>query len=105
MLSLIISNSCRKENFKEPQDPYENERLDANHAAIRFGEGTNAIEVCTNYENIDTTANGNLRIRGTLFNVNEKYGPIKISQGDFLLLKGTFTKKSVTDLPGYGRYP
>ena len=105
LVSILVSNSCRKETFKEPQDPYEDERLDADHARILFGEGPNAIEVCTNFENIDTTNNGNLRIRGTLFNVHDKYGPVKITQGDFLLLKGTFTEGSAYDHSEYGRLP
>jgi len=103
--SLLISNSCRKESFEEPQDPYENERLDAKHASIIFGEGPNALEICTNYENIDTTEKGNLRIRGTLYHVNSKYGPVKITQGDFLLLKGSFTTTSTVSYGNYKELP
>ncbi len=88
IMVMITTNSCHKEVFEEPQDPFENERLHTDYVEIRFGgEGENGYFLKTNRENVDTTENKNLRIRGTLFYDNPVYGPTKVTSGDFLFFK------------------
>jgi len=88
----IITAGCRKDIYEEPPDPYENERLQSNHTDIQFGNGANAYFLKTNTDNLDTTENKNLRIRGTLFHDNPIYGPARITKGDFLLFRGAVEK-------------
>lgn len=101
---LIISTlaSCRKEEFIEPPDPYELEMLNEEHTAIQFNDD---LLLYTNTDNIDTTDNGNIRIRGTLFVENEDYGVIKHISGDFILLQGSDANKATYYTEEHGDLP
>ena len=88
ILFLISLTGCRKENFVEPPDPFQNQELEANPNIIILGQGNEAIRLKTNRANVIQTDNG-LRIKGTLFVENEKYGDMPFSTGDFELIKNS----------------
>lgn len=84
MLSVFTFVQCTKENFVEPDDPFEVERLDPDPEVIILGEGENALTLKTNRDNI-TDSDAGIRIKGGLFAENEMYGNLRITNGDFEL--------------------
>ncbi|MBU0472537.1 MAG: hypothetical protein KKF62_00080 [Bacteroidetes bacterium] len=100
LLSItIIAVQCTKENFVEPPDPFEIQKLDPNPEVLTLGEGKNAITLKTNQTNIINTKNGK-RIKGSLYVENEKYGDIRLSNGDFELIEDSSTGLYFTGFKG-----
>jgi hypothetical protein len=99
ILSFLVG--CRKENFLEPVDPFVNQELEANPKVITIGEGINALKLKTNQANVIKTETG-IRIKGSLFVENSKYGDIPLSTGDFELVKDN-TKNIYTTITGYSK--
>lgn len=81
-ISTFVIVQCTKENFTEPQDPFEFQRLDPNPANIILGEGASALLVKTNEGNIVETETG-LRVKGSIYIENKIYGDILLTSGDF----------------------
>lgn len=88
VLIIIISFlvGCVKENFVEPVDPFEDQELAANPEVFTIGQGSSALKLKTNPANVLQTENG-VRIKGTVFVQNSKYGDMPLSTGDFELVK------------------
>lgn len=109
---IFVTTGCRKDVYEEPQDPYEKERLNADHINIIFGDPQTGYIIKTNKENVEITENGNVRIRGTLYTDNEAFGPMKLTSGDFMFFKGigntpksTYIHEKYGELPVYeGKY-
>jgi hypothetical protein len=104
----MFSYSCQKENFVEPIDPFEYQQLNANPSIIKIGEGANALTLKTNPANVIQTENG-IRVKGSLYVANSKYGDMPLTTGDFELIKseGTTSYKTLTgfskiDIPHEG---
>ena len=89
----LITVQCTKENFTEPIDPFEIQRLDPNPKIFTLGEGNNAVTLKANEGSVIETKNGK-RIKGSLYIENEKYGDIRLSNGDFELLEDTSLAKT-----------
>ena len=85
LLLMLVIVGCRKENFVEPVDPFETQRLDPDPEILTLGSGSNAISLKTNRENITETDNG-IRIKGSVFIANSEFGDIRLTNGDFELL-------------------
>ncbi len=92
ILTLTLWFGCRKENFVEPPDPFASQELEANPDVITLGQGANALKLKTNQANVIETKNG-LRIKGTLYIENDKYGDMPFSTGDFELTKDSTLAK------------
>ncbi len=93
---LLISftlNTCTKENFTEPPDPFEVQQLDPNPQVITLGEGNNALTLKTNQDNVSNVGQST-RVKGSLFVKNDKYGDIRISNGDFELTNNGLNKNT-----------
>lgn len=86
VLTLIAFSitQCTKENFIEPPDPFEPQKLDANPEVFSLGSGSNALTLKTNSENILKTDYG-YKVKGSIFIENNKYGDIRLTNGDFEL--------------------
>jgi len=85
VLLAIVLGTCTKENFVEPQDPFEVQRLEPNPTEIQLGSGKNALVIKTNKSNIVETENG-IRVKGSIYAQNETYGDVRVSTGDFELV-------------------
>ncbi len=92
---------CRKENFVEPPDPFASQELEADPDVIVLGQGSNALKLKTNHANVFQTKDG-LRIKGTLYVENNKYGDMPFSTGDFELIKDS-TGKFFKNITGFSR--
>ncbi len=79
---------CVKENFVEPVDPFEQQKLEPDAQVITLGSGANALKLKTNQANIIQTEYG-IKIKGSLYMVNSKYGDMALTSGDFDLIKDT----------------
>ncbi len=88
ILLVTLWLGCRKANFVEPPDPFAPQQLEANPDIVTLGQGPNALVVKTNHANILQTQNG-IRVKGTLFIQNNKYGDMPLTSGDFELVKDT----------------
>lgn len=98
IVTVILSSSllivqCTKENFTEPIDPFEIQRLDPNPTTLTLGTGDNALTLKANDASVSTTPNGK-RIKGSLYIANGKYGDIRLSNGDFELTEDTSLSKA-----------
>ena len=85
VLLAVVLGTCTKDNFVEPQDPFEVQRLEPNPEEIQLGSGDNALVIKTNQSNIIETETG-IRVKGSIFAQNEKYGDVRVSTGDFELI-------------------
>ncbi|MHB8843083.1 MAG: hypothetical protein ACYC56_15060, partial [Candidatus Aquicultor sp.] len=92
---------CTKENFVEPVDPFVDQELVANPEVFTVGEGSNALKIKTNPANVVTTENG-VRIKGSIFVENSKYGDMPLSTGDFELVK-TGTNNFYSNITGFSK--
>ncbi|MCX6149642.1 MAG: hypothetical protein NTX22_03855 [Ignavibacteriales bacterium] len=88
IILISLWGGCVKENFVEPKDPFEQQQLNPDARVITLGSGKSALTLKTNPENIIETENG-IRIKGSLFIANTKYGDMPLSTGDFSLFKDT----------------
>ncbi len=108
ILAISLWFGCRKENFVEPPDPFATQELEANPDVITLGEGNSALKIKTNQANVIETKDG-LRIKGSVYIENDKYGDMPFSTGDFELVKDsignfykTITGFSRVELPKEG---
>ena len=103
VLIIFISMwaGCAKENFIEPPDPFAVQELEANPNVITLGHGANSLKLKTNQKNIVETKDG-LRIKGSIFIENSKYGDMPLSTGDFELIKDSANGSSYT-IKGFSR--
>ncbi|MBU1681127.1 MAG: hypothetical protein KKD86_20090, partial [Bacteroidetes bacterium] len=90
-LIFIFGTSCQ-EKFVEPLDPFDKQRLEKDPAVINFGSGTSALRIKTNKTNIVEFPEG-IRIKGSVFTEHERYGDIRLTNGDFVLLKDAAVRK------------
>ena len=98
-LLLMFNSGCLKDNFVEPQNPFVTERLDPNPAVFQFGTGDSAMIIKTNRSNVQETPDG-IRIKGSIYSENERYGDMHLTNGDIFLLKNsTLNKKDIINLP------
>ncbi|MCK5820626.1 MAG: hypothetical protein KAH17_02025 [Bacteroidales bacterium] len=104
ILTLIISG-CLKDEFKEPPDPFEIQRLEEGFVGFQFGNGADSFKILTNHENVTITDKGNIRIRGTLFADRDTLAPVRLSQGDFILLKNMGSGQETANIDGIGDVP
>jgi len=102
---LLFFSSCVKNEFIEPPDPFEIQRLEEGYVGFSFGNGVDSFKILTNQENIEITEKGNVRIRGTIFAERETLAPIKLSQGDFILLKNPQPNQKSANIDGVGDVP
>lgn len=86
IFSFLIG--CTKENFVEPVDPFVDQNLESNPDVFTIGQGSSALKIKTNPANVINTENG-VRIKGTIFVENSKYGDMPLSTGDFELVKNS----------------
>ncbi len=105
LISMFILTSCRKENFVDPPDPFEPQRLEEGYLTFEFVNGIDSFRILTNKENVTLTDKGNVRIRGTIFADRDTLAPVKLSQGDFILLKGNCGQVKTATIDGYGELP
>lgn len=103
ILIIIISFllGCRKDNFVEPTDPFENQELEAVPEIITIGEGNNALKLKANHASVIRTETG-LRIKGSVFVENSKYGDMPLSTGDFELVKDG-AQNSYKNITGFSK--
>jgi len=107
ILVVSFTIGCTKENFVEPPDPFETQTLEPEPQTIILGEGDEALVLKTNHANVIETAEG-IRIKGSLFVDNPKYGDIRITNGDFEILKNEagnyydMTGYAISELPREG---
>ncbi len=85
VLLAIVLDTCTKENFVEPQDPFEVQRLEPEPGEFKLGSGDNALIMRTNKSNIIETETG-IRVKGSIFASNETYGDVRVTTGDFELV-------------------
>ncbi|MCF6268540.1 MAG: hypothetical protein L3J41_02385 [Melioribacteraceae bacterium] len=97
-ISLVLVQ-CTKENFVEPIDPFEVQKLEPNPEVFQLGEGANALILKANKGSVIETANGK-KIKGSLYVENEKYGDIRLSNGDFELIEDSSTGLYFTGFKG-----
>lgn len=98
IISLVVIQ-CTKENFVEPIDPFEIKNLEPNPETFRLGEGDNALTLKANKGSVVETENGK-RIKGSLYVENNKYGDIRLSNGDFELIEDSSTGLFFTGFKG-----
>lgn len=96
--------SCVENIFVPPPDLFVKQRLEPNPRSITFGSGSNALIIKTNKANVTDTEHG-IRIRGSLFIQNKKYGDIRLTSGDFVLLKASSKNLGKYFSPEYGELP
>ena len=104
LLTLLISG-CVKDNFTEPPDPFIKQRLEEGHVSFQFGNGVDSFKILTNSENVTFTDKGNIRIRGSIFADRDTLAPVRLSQGDFILLKNVGSNQKSVYLEEYGELP
>lgn len=104
-LILMLAWACQTENFTEPPDPFEVQRLEDGNVAFQFGEGPGSFRIRTNAQNVTVTDKGNIRIRGTLFADRSNQAPVKFSQGDFILIKNAEPSMKSAHIDGIGDVP
>lgn len=102
---IIVFSSCQKDNFVDPPDPFEIQRLEEGYTSFEFIKGDNSFKILTNHENITVTEKGNYRIRGTIFADRGDAAPVRLSQGDFVLLKKLSTNQKTATIDGLGEIP
>ncbi|MCX6174938.1 MAG: hypothetical protein NTZ27_09325 [Ignavibacteriales bacterium] len=107
-ISILFLMQCTKENFVEPIDPFETQRLEPNPQTFKLGSGNNALLLKANKASVIQTDYG-YRIKGSVYIENSKYGDIRLSNGDFELVKdatGNFFSKisglGIAELPHEG---
>ncbi|TSA28869.1 MAG: hypothetical protein D4R68_03315 [Ignavibacteriales bacterium] len=107
-ISILLLMQCTKENFVEPIDPFETQRLEPNPQTFQLGSGNNALLLKANKASVIQTDYG-YRIKGSVYIENSKYGDIRLSNGDFELVKdanGNFFSKisglGIAELPHEG---
>ncbi len=99
LTSLLVLVQCTKENFVEPIDPFEVQKLEPNPEVFQLGEGANAIILKANKGSVIETENGK-KIKGSLYVENEKYGDIRLSNGDFEIIEDSSTGLYFTGFKG-----
>jgi hypothetical protein len=106
--SILLLMQCTKENFVEPIDPFETQRLEPNPQTFKLGSGSNALLLKANKVGVIQTDYG-YRIKGSVFIENSTYGDIRLSNGDFELVEdasGNFFSKisglGIAELPREG---
>jgi hypothetical protein len=104
LLTLLIAG-CVKDNFTEPPDPFIKQRLEEGHVSFQFGNGVDSFKILTNSENVTFTDKGNIRIRGSIFADRDTLAPVRLSQGDFILLKNVGSNQKSVYLEEYGELP
>ncbi len=105
---LLLIMQCTKENFVEPIDPFEPQKLETNPEEFLLGSGGNALVLKTNKANLIKTDYG-YSIKGSVFIENKKYGDVRLTNGTFDIVKdasGKFYSKmtglGVAELPKEG---
>ncbi len=104
IVALLVS-SCIKNEFVEPPDPFEKDRLEEDILCFDFGNGIDSFKILTNADNVTYTDKGNLRIRGTIFADRDTLAPVRLSQGDFILLKTLEPGQKSIHTEEYGELP
>ena len=74
-IAILLLMQCTKENFVEPIDPFEPQKLDANPEELILGSGSNALVLKTNKANLIKTDYG-YSVKGSVYIENKKYGDI-----------------------------
>ncbi len=107
-IAILFLMQCTKENFLEPVDPFEPQKLEANPEKFTLGSGANALVLKTNKGNVIKTDFG-YSIKGSVYIENKKYGDVRLTNGAFDLVKdaaGNFYSKmtglGVAELPKEG---
>lgn len=85
-IAILFLMQCTKENFVEPADPFEIQRLDPDHETFLLGSGENAIVLKANKNSVIQTDYG-YRLQGSIYVENSKYGDIRLTNGAFDLKK------------------
>ncbi len=108
---------CTKENFVEPIDPFKVVQLEPDPADFNIGGGENGIVLKANHDNVVLRHRGSsstgadslsvVRIRGSLYVENSKFGDIRLSNGDFNLIAKDaqdYDNNVFTDFKGYAEF-
>jgi hypothetical protein len=104
---ILLIMQCTVENFVEPIDPFESQKLEPNPEKILVGTGQNAIVLKANKANLVKTDFG-YTVKGSVYIENKKYGDIRLTNGTFDIIKdaaGNFTIISglgISELPRQG---
>ena len=101
----LVFTTCRTDNFEDPPDPFEVQRLEEGYVTFEFMGSDDQFKILTNAENVDTTDKGNIRIRGTIYAAREDQAPVRLSQGDFILLKNAPPAMKTATIDGLGEVP
>lgn len=104
-LFLLILSGCVKHEFQEPPDPFEKDRLEDGYTCFEFTNATDTFRLLTNPDNLTTTPKGNMRIRGTIFADRDTLPPVRLSQGDFILVRQLRGTPENLELEGHGPIP
>ncbi|MCD6332917.1 MAG: hypothetical protein J7L89_06555, partial [Bacteroidales bacterium] len=105
ILGSFMTTGCLKHEFTEPPDPFEQQRLEEGYATFEFGSGENKVTILTNKDNVTPTDKGNIRIRGTIFAGRNSLIPVRIGQGDYILVKHLTGGQKTVYLNGHGDIP
>ncbi len=100
----FVSLTCVEDIFVPPIDLFVEQRLEPNPKTFTLGSGPNKLTIKTNQANVTEIENG-IRIRGSLFAENNKYGDVMLTSGDFVLLKSTGTNSTTYTSPEHGALP
>lgn len=104
-LLIMITGGCLKDEFKEPPDPFIKQRLEEGYVGFEFGNGVDSFKILTNKENVTITNKGNVRIRGSIFADRDSLAPVRLSQGDFILLKNPGSNQKTVSIEGHKDLP
>lgn len=99
-LAILFLMQCTKENFVEPVDPFEVQKLGPNPETFLLGSGNNALLLKANKNSVIQTEFG-YRIQGSIYIENSKYGDIRLTNGSFDLKKDG-TGNYYSDITGLG---